>query len=207
MQYFTRGGDRLFNLCQEFYGEITDEGMASIVYANATVWDGKSHLEPGIMLDIPETPTEFDYNTRDSYADVDTMRRQADVGAPQAPLDPTVATFMDDLTGDPTDVAGAIRQAVRSRVLCYRRTRAMKPDYGTRFIRILGANDTPAQRDEGRQVIAAALAPDSDFYVLDGIDVAVREDSTIAWQVNVLSQVAQEAVPIPESRRVVVSLS
>ena len=111
------------------------------------------------------------------------------------------------MTGDPVSVERAIVQDVRSRVLCYRRTRAWKPGYGTRFLRILGANDTEAQRDEGRQVIAAAIAPAREFYVLDGIDVARREDGTIAWRVSVLSQVAQRAVPIPDSRTVVVDLS
>ena len=89
MQYQVRGGDRLYNLAQQFYGEVSDAGVQSIAYANPTVWDGNSHLEPGVMLDIPERIEPPEFNTQDSYSDVDALRLQADVHGDPQPLDPT----------------------------------------------------------------------------------------------------------------------
>ena len=193
-KYITQANDRLFNICEELYGSLTDAGYMSLIIDNPHVWDGQGRLKGGVELTVPEEVVQIPYS---APKDPETIRlRQLMFGGTKPEFAPVgFTTNVSGRSGGEISETLAVEQDVVYRVLSFRGWRSWRPRYGTRMLYALKYNATEELGREAISVASNALTPASDRYTVNSIDYSFREDNrgvTMILQIVVTPSFGQQ---------------
>ena len=140
---------RIDQLAYQTYGEITDDNLNALWWANGHQIDWRT-------LDIPLDSAILPPGGRDAFPYANTHK----VEIPALNRAGTAST--DETTGGIASPGDAILQAARNRLLTAQGSRVLRMQYGAQFRPGRGPGVAPAAEAEVRR----ALAPDSDWYVI-----------------------------------------
>lgn len=202
--YHTVGDERLYNLSDEFYRQITDDAMMGIVRANINTWDGNGVFIPGEVLFIPDEIQAYEYESEipDYYRNLKAAF-DGQVDIPQ-PVSVGLTTNTSPNTGGVIDEVEAIKYAMQDALLSYRPERWMRPEYGTKIIEATRFAAVDGLASEFRMAARAKLAEYRDRFEVTQIMAEIkrekdefgRESATLSGEVVALRPIDPNPIRI-----------
>lgn len=176
--YQTVAGDKLYNIAQQLYGEISDRAIVALIINNPIVWDGQGVLDGGITLNVPETIPDLPYNPNppDYITATKNMLERAN------PPETAAIGFTKNMSardGSQITESKAVEQDIVDRVLSYRLWREWRPNYGTRVLDAFKYNLNDLLITAAVNAARNALAPAANRYTVNSITGSIDFDERI----------------------------
>ena len=161
--YTSPGGERLTNLADQFYGEVSDAAIRTIVRANPVAWSGQAVHQSDDVLEVPAQIETVAFPP--SYpAEVQRTRAALFTADPFALANPpTQRVYISGRDGNEVRVEQWIYEDVIDRVLSYRGDRWWRLQYGTRVVDLFKHYLSLELFQEIESQVRRALAPAADY--------------------------------------------
>ena len=161
--YTSPGGERLTNLADQFYGEVSDPAIRTIVRANPVAWSGQAVHQSEDMLEVPAQIETVAFPP--SYpAEVQRTRAALFTTEPfTLPNPPTERVYISGRNGNEVRVEQWVYEDVIDRVLSYRGDRWWRLLYGTRIVDLFKYFVSLELFQEIESQVRRALAPATEY--------------------------------------------
>ena len=188
--YTSAGGERLTNLADQFYGEVSDAAIRTIVRANPVAWSGQAVHQSEDALEVPAQIETVAFPP--SYpAEVQRTRAALFTAEPfTLPNPPTERVYISGRDGNEVRVEQWVYEDVIDRVLSYRGDRWWRLLYGTRIVDAFKHYISLGLLTEVESQVRRALAP-ATAYTLSRV-IASAQGMILTVQIFITTNAAPE---------------
>ena len=172
--YTSPGGERLTNLADQFYGEVSDPAIRTIVRANPVAWSGQAVHQSEDMLEVPAQIEQVNFPP--SYPpEVARTRAALFTAAPFSLANPpTSRVYISGKNGNEIAAFQWVYEDVVDRVLSYRGDRWWRLRYGTQVVDMFKYFVSLELFQEIESQVRRALAPATEYTLSRVVRIGAR---------------------------------